>query len=151
MCQYRRLVTSDTNIYRSALPSFRATISPSAKFDQYQYDLQYPHGVKTFSRRKYIVPFTVPPNCQASVTNLKLSRCVILEKIWHSQPSSCPGRHHPSDRATRCECHVKGKFLTGQIVTAWRSRQRTFYRHLKHYMYTSPRFPSSRNDSSPQE
>lgn len=138
MCQYRRPVTSDTRIYGSALPSFRATISPSAEFDQYQHDLQCPHVVKASSRREYIVLFTVPHNYQASVTNLKLSRCVILEKIWHSLPSSRPGRHHLSGRATRRKCHVKGKFLAGQIATALRSRQRTFYRQIKHYMHTPP-------------
>lgn len=111
MSQYRHPVTSDSRIYGSALSSFRATINPSSKFDQYQYDLQFPHVIKTLSRREYIVPYTVPHNYRAPVTNLKPSRYVILEKIWYSQPCSCPGRYHLLDISTRCKCHVKGKFL----------------------------------------
>jgi hypothetical protein len=153
MSQYRHPVTSDPRIYGSALSSFRATINPSANFDQYQYDLQCPHVIKTLSRREYIVPYTVPHNYQAPVTNLKPSRYVILAKIWYSQPCSCPGRYHLLDIATRCKCHVKGKFLaacrtTNHGITLSSANLLPSDQTLRVRL---PRFPSSRNDSSPQE
>ena len=156
MCQYQCLVTSDTRITDQLYHHSEPRSARLQIFDQYQYDLQCPYVLKPFLRRECVILFMVPHNYQASATNLKPSRYVILAKIWHSRPFSSPGRHHPSGRATRCECHVKGKFLAGQIPTAWCSRQRTFLpsdQTLR--VYISPSFQSPgmirplRNDAPP--